>query len=338
MRKKLTRIFRNLIFLAAGIALFYWIYKDMDMQELKRAAGSLKWGWIIVSLILGTLSNLSRAFRWMMLLAPTGYRVKWYNSFLAVLVLYLVNLLIPRAGEIARCSVLTRYEQVPFPKAIGTVVVERITDLAVMLVLAIIIFALNFSTIKEFFVLHPEFGSNIRNILTLRSLFILSLGIAVLAVVYILWTRKSGKPLIVKLRKIKDDFVSGLRSLSQVSNIWAYLGHSLFIFVMWLLMLYSVFLAYEPTAQLGLRVAMITFLMGGLAMLAPVQGGIGPWHFMVYETLFIFGISKAHGKIFALIAHTSTNLIYLFIGLIALLLLPVVNSGFRNSLKNRFAR
>ncbi|HYX05828.1 MAG TPA: lysylphosphatidylglycerol synthase transmembrane domain-containing protein [Bacteroidales bacterium] len=329
MKKKFIRIFRNILFLAAGVALFYWIYKDMDMQQLKNAAGNLKWGWIIVSLILGTLSNLSRAFRWMMLLAPTGYRVKWYNSFLAVLVLYLVNLIIPRAGELARCSVLTRYEQVPFPKAIGTVVVERITDLVIMLILAAIIFSLNLSTIKEFFLEHPEFGNNIRAVLTFRNLIIGIFAIAVLAVLYLLWARKSGNSLMIKLRKIKDDFIAGMRSISQVSNIWIYLGHSLFIFVMWLLMLYSVFLAYEPTAHLGLRVAMITFLMGGLAMLAPVQGGIGPWHFMVYETLFIFGITKAHGKIFALIAHTSTNLIYLVIGLIALLLLPIVNSGFR---------
>ena len=110
---------------------------------------------------------------------------------------------------------------------------------------------------------------------------------------------------------------------------WLFLGHTALIFTSWLLMLYVVFLAYGPTAHLPLRVGMITFLMGGLAMLAPVQGGIGPWHFMVYETLFIYGIDKADGKIFALIAHATTNLIYLVLGLLALLIIPLVNPAMK---------
>jgi hypothetical protein len=94
---------------------------------------------------------------------------------------------------------------------------------------------------------------------------------------------------------------------------------------MWLFMLYVIFKAYPPTQHLSLQTGMITFLMGGLAMLAPVQGGIGPWHFMVYETLFIYGIDKADGKVFALIAHASTNLIYLVLGLAALLAMYLLN-------------
>jgi uncharacterized membrane protein YbhN (UPF0104 family) len=95
---------------------------------------------------------------------------------------------------------------------------------------------------------------------------------------------------------------------------------------MWLFMLYVVFLAYEPTSHLSLQTGMITFLMGGLAMLAPVQGGIGAWHFMVIETLVIYGISRPQGKVFALIAHATTNFVYLIFGLIALALMPLVNS------------
>jgi hypothetical protein len=102
---------------------------------------------------------------------------------------------------------------------------------------------------------------------------------------------------------------------------------------MWLLMLYVIFFAYEPTSKLSLQTGMITFLMGGLAMLAPVQGGIGPWHFMVYETLFIYGIDKADGKVFALIAHTSTNLIYLILGLAAFIILPLINNKIKSSVQ-----
>jgi hypothetical protein len=127
---------------------------------------------------------------------------------------------------------------------------------------------------------------------------------------------KRGSTLIKKFKLIKQNFVLGIKSIAKLENKWIFIGHTIFIFVMWLFMLYVIFLAYEPTSHLSLETGMITFLMGGLAMLAPVQGGIGPWHFMVYETLFIYGIDKADGKVFALVAHASTNLIYLVLGIV----------------------
>jgi hypothetical protein len=136
-----------------------------------------------------------------------------------------------------------------------------------------------------------------------------------------------GNTFIKRIRLIRQNFISGIKSIAQLENKWLFAGHTIFIFIMWLFMLYVIFLAYKPTSHLSLETGMITFLMGGLAMLAPVQGGIGPWHFMVYETLFIYGIDKADGKVFALIAHASTNLIYLFLGLAALLIMPLVNSA-----------
>ncbi len=128
-----------------------------------------------------------------------------------------------------------------------------------------------------------------------------------------------------KIRLIRQNFLEGIKSIAKLENKWGFVGHTLFIFIMWLFMLYVIFIAYPPTAHLSIETGMITFLMGGLAMLAPVQGGIGPWHFMVYETLFIYGIDKADGKVFALIAHASTNLIYLVLGLAALLIIPLLN-------------
>jgi hypothetical protein len=121
--------------------------------------------------------------------------------------------------------------------------------------------------------------------------------------------------------------MEGIQSIMKMENKWKFIGHTLFIFLLWLLMLYAVFLAFGPTSHLPITTGMVVFMMGGLAMLAPVQGGIGPWHFMVYETLFLYGIDKTDGKIFALIAHTSTNLIYLIFGIIALMILPIVNSN-----------
>jgi glycosyltransferase 2 family protein len=168
--------------------------------------------------------------------------------------------------------------------------------------------------------------------LSARNLAIALAIIALLVLAFIVFNRymnrkknEKGNMLARNIRKIKQNFMEGIQSIIHLENKWAFVGHTIFIFIMWLFMLYVIFLAYPPTAHLSLQTGMITFLMGGLAMLAPVQGGIGPWHFMVYETLFIYGIDKYHGKIFALIAHASTNLIYLVFGLIALIIIPMVN-------------
>lgn len=332
MIKKFLSVFKYIAFLGVGIFVFWWVYKDEPLIKYKSAFGNLNYFWIVISIFLNILSQISRAMRWNMLIRPLGYNPRLINSYLSVLILYFVNLLLPRAGEVFRCTILSRYEKIPFAKLAGTVFVERMADFITLMLLAVVIILSQFGVFAAFFNSHPDVKNNLIGLFSIRNI---SVGFSVLAILIaslLLFNRyynrnkaKKGNVFIKRIRLIKQNFVLGIRSIAKLENKWLFIGHTLFIFVMWLFMLYVIFLAYEPTAHLSLQTGMITFLMGGLAMLAPVQGGIGPWHFMVYETLFIYGIDKADGKIFALIAHASTNLIYLFLGLAALLLIPLIN-------------
>ena len=284
--------------------------------------------------MLGVLAQVSRAIRWNMLIRPMGYNPRLFNTFLSVLILYFVNLLAPRAGEVVRCSVLSKYEKIPFTKLVGTVFVERMADFVTLVMLAIVIIVTQLGIFVKFFEVHPDMKNKLEILLSVRNIVIGISGLLLLSVLYFVirkYFRKKGSEnkntLIDRLKHIKYNIVEGIRSILKLENKWYFIGHTLFIFLMWLLMLYVVFLAYEPTRHLSIWTGMITFLMGGLAMLAPVQGGIGAWHFMVIETLFIYGIDKAHGKIFALIAHTTTNILYYMIfGIIAFVLLPILNN------------
>jgi len=332
MWKKFLNIFKYFIFLGTGILVFWWVYKDEPLEKYKIAFKDLNYLWIVASVFFSVLSQISRAMRWNMLIRPLGYRPRLYNSYLSVLILYFVNLLLPRAGEVFRCTILSRYEKIPFVKLAGTVFVERFADFITLMLLALVIIISQLSVFVSFFNNHPEVRSNFLLIFSARNLIMGFLLILILALILILFNRyykknKSdrGNSFVKKIRLIKQNFFEGIQSIAKLENKWLFIGHTAFIFVMWLFMLYVIFKAYPPTAHLTLQTGMITFLMGGLAMLAPVQGGIGPWHFMVYETLFIYGIDKADGKVFALIAHACTNLIYLFLGLAALLIIPFVN-------------
>jgi len=334
MKKWAINISKYLLFLAAGIFIFWWIYKDLPIEELKNAFENINYFWIIVSLMLGVLAQVSRAIRWNMLIRPLGYNPRFYNTFLSVLILYFINLLAPRAGEVARCTVLSKYEKIPFTKLVGTVFVERMADIVTLIILAVLIIATQLGIFVKFFNVHPEMKEKLVTLLSFRNIAVGITSLVILIVLYVLTRKyfrrkdKENKSILInKLKHIRYDIVEGIRSILKLENKWYFIGHTLFIFTMWLFMLYVIFLAYEPTRHLSIWTGMIVFLMGGLAMIAPVQGGIGPWHFMVYETLFIYGIDKAHGKIFALIAHTSTNIIYyLVFGMIAFILLPILNN------------
>jgi glycosyltransferase 2 family protein len=332
MLKKLLNISKYFLFLAIGVFVFWWVYKDEPFSKYKSAFKDLNYFWITLSLVFTFLSQMSRAIRWNMLIKPLGYKPKLYNTYLSVLILYFVNLLLPRAGEVFRCNILSRYEKIPFAKLVGTVFVERMADFITLMILAVIIILSQFGVFVSFFDTHPEVKENLLNLLSVRNIILGCSVILFSFTVFLLFKRyyqkkksERGNTFVQRIRLIKQNFLSGIKSIAQLENKWMFIFHTIFIFVMWLFMLYFIFLAYEPTSHLSLQTGMITFLMGGLAMLAPVQGGIGPWHFMVYETLYIYGIDKVDGKVFALIAHASTNLIYLFLGLIALLIIPIIN-------------
>jgi hypothetical protein len=332
MLKRFLNIFKYFIFLGLGILVFWWVYKDEPFDKYKSAFKDLNYFWILLSIFFNILSQLSRAVRWNMLIKPLGYKPRLLNSYLSVLILYFVNILLPRAGEVFRCTILSRYEKIPFAKLAGTVFVERMADFFTLILLVFVIILSQLSVFVTFFNTHAEVKENLIQLFSMHNIllgfFVLLILIIALLAFNSYYNRKKTdrrNTFIKKIRLIKQNFFVGIQSIGKLENKWLFIGHTFFIFTMWLFMLYVIFLAYEPTSHLTLQTGMITFLMGGLAMLAPVQGGIGPWHFMVYETLFIYGINKADGKVFALIAHASTNLIYLFFGLAALLIIPLVN-------------
>jgi glycosyltransferase 2 family protein len=325
MNQNVKKVLIYTLFFALGIAIFWGIYRNIKPEELKVVLGNLNYWWILSCVLFGISSHLIRAIRWNMLIRSIGYEVRLSNSFLAVLVLYFTNLIIPRAGELSRCTILAKYEKIPISKLIGTVIMERITDVLVTIIIAIVIFTINISVLNRFLDMHPQLKTNFLKMLSINNLLvgILIIGLVILTVIYFKPFKNS--KIGEKIKRIKQNLIEGISSITKLKNRWLYIFYSFLIFFLYLIMLYVVFLAFGPTSHLSIWTATFVFLMGTLAMLAPVQGGIGPWHFMVYETLFIYGIDKTDGKLFALIAHTSTSLIYIIIGLVAVILLPILN-------------
>lgn len=320
MQKK--KLVSSILFFIVGVILFLIVYRNFDMLKLKKALSEVHFGWIVLSVILGIGSHFIRALRWKMLINTLGYKPKTVNLFLSVVVLYFTNLVIPRGGEISRCAVISKYEDTPFVKLLGTVFIERVTDMCAFILIFAFVLIWNFSVFRTI-VNYPEFDFSKFH---LKHLTVLLFVIVIGTMIFLVIKFHLFKKVIIKVKQFKEEFIEGFSVIRIMDGKIKYIFYTFLIFILWFFMLYVVFFAYPPTIKLTFFVAIMTYTFGTLAYLLPIQAGIGTWHFIVINCLFFFGIDKASGMIFALIAHTFTNLIFVIFGPIALAILPLINN------------
>lgn len=324
MKLKLFKLLQFLAFLGLGLMLFWLIYKDQDLDRIESILkNDVNYTWIWISIFLGILSHISRAMRWSLMIEPLGRKPGLLNTFLSVMVGYLMNLVIPRMGEISRCGVLARYEKISFTKLVGTVVTERIIDVLMMLLLTLLVFITQFGKILQFLENNPGIQEKLSD-MALSSWFLA--GIVLLIITFCIFRKKIVRSaLFSRIHLTIKKFGEGLKTIKDMSNKWAFISHTLFIWLMYYLMLYVAFFAFDFTSHLSVFAGLTTFVLGSYGMVAPVQGGIGAWHFMVVQSLFVYGIAKPDGVIFAFLAHSTMTVMLIVIGLISLLVLPFIN-------------
>ncbi len=317
----IKKIIRGTLFFTLGIGMFWYVYRDLDLSVLEETLYELKYEWIFASFFFGLLSHYIRALRWKMLIESLGHKPRSLNLFLSVLVLYFVNLIIPRGGEFARCGTVSRYEKIPFMRLFGTVFVERITDIFAFLVIFLGVIIWKFELVKT---LIGSLNFDLSGYHT--KIMLVGVGGLVMVLFYFV-SRRFGllDRFHHKIKTVKANIKNGLQSILLIRNVWLYLAHTAVIFIAWLLMLYVIFFAYAPTSNMTFGAAIFAYTVGTLAYFLPIQAGIGVWHFLIIQSLFFFGLEKEAGMMYALIAHTFTNLVYLIFGGVGFLVLPFVN-------------
>lgn len=324
MKQGILKTLKFASFFLLGIIIFWIVYKDQDFNHIKHVLSNrVNYFWIVVSLFLGLLSHISRTIRWNLMIEPLGRKPRILNTFLAVMVGYLMNLALPRMGEISRCGVLARYEKISFTKLIGTVVIERLIDVLMLLILLVVVVFTQFGQVLEFLKNNPEVNAKLQKVIYSPVL----IG-GLLAFLLILWISRhkiKGSSLAKKIKDFVGQFIEGFRSIQKMNNKGAFIFHSFFIWFLYFLMLYCVFFSFGFTSHLMPLAGLTVFVFGSFGMVAPVQGGIGAWHFMVIEALALYGVDRSDGKVFALLAHGSTTIMLIVIGLAGMLVLPFVN-------------
>jgi len=324
LRKKILNILKYIAFTTLGVVLFWLVYRDQDFTKIwNTLKHDVDYRWILLSLFLGLLSHISRTLRWKIALEPLGENPRTINTFISVMFSYLMNLLLPRMGEFVRCGLLSKYEKIPFPKLLGTVITERIIDMIMLVLIFGMTMILEMDKILLFGRENPMVVDNLKNLI--KSPFLWGgLVLAILGLIYYLKLNKK-KDGINKIESIYQNLIQGIKSVLAMKRYKAYIAHTIFIWFMYFMMIYTAFFSLEITSHLKPLAALTTFILASFGMLAPVQGGIGAWHFMAEKGLGLYGVGSADGKLFALLAHSSTNAMVVLFGVICIVLIPIIN-------------
>jgi len=318
LKKQISKWLTVLIPLLIGIGIIYYQYTTLTAEEIDKIKISFEkanYYFILLSLVIACLGYWSRAYRWKFSLNHLGYETKFSNNFFTVCVSYLVNLTVPRSGEISRAALLKKYENVPFDKAFGTIVAERIVDLLIFLLFVFIGFISQFDKIYQFLL-----SENV----SFQSLILTAIvGVFLFFVFILIWIYAEWQ-IILKLKKKLSGLVEGITTVYKMKDKWKYIFHSFFIWFSYLMMFYVAIFALPETSVINFDIVIMGFIFGSLAV-GFSNGGLGAYPFSIALIFSLYGISKDVGTAFGWLVWTSQTILTILLGLISYVLLPVLN-------------
>jgi glycosyltransferase 2 family protein len=270
-------------------------------------------GYLLLMAFFLMISHILRSERWRMLMVPSGNHVKFGNSLLSLFIGYLVNLAIPRGGEVSRCYNLFKLEKTPVEISFGTVVVERIVDVLCLVILIGISFIVEWKRLEKF-ISSLSFGSGTEMKIPVWLIIAVVLGAGVIVALY--FFRKNER-----LRKIIEGFREGLLSVFRLKNKWLFLFYSLAIWVMYFLMTYYVMKAFPETQDLGYGAVLTLFAIGAIAMAAPLPGGAGSYHTLVPMGLVsLYNLHPSDATAFVFVFHAWQTAFFILFGFLSLII------------------
>ena len=329
MRKIIINVFQYIFFLGLGIFLIWYTTRHLTTEEVAMMKTSLMnahYLLVIPAMILLLFAHYSRALRWKILMEPLGFQPSNVNTFIAVMLSYFFNLLVPRLGEVMKCTILARYEKTPVDKLIGTMVAERACDVICLLLVIFITIILQINIVGEFA------SEELRKLFLTKAgdfnvtKLIIFIGIILLGIVLVrfIFNRYSHVGIIQKVSSIFRGIWEGLTSVRHVKRKTAFVLHTIFIWSMYLFSIRIGFYAMDAVSHLGMRASFTILSFGSLAMIV-TQGGIGAYQLAVQKTLVLYNISEVDGLAFGWLLWLVQTLMVLGVGFLCLLILPLVN-------------
>lgn len=330
LKRNVKEVLKFLFFLSFGIGIFWFVYRKQDPKKIWAAFEGVDFFWLGITVLVMLISHVSRSVRWMMLVEPLGKKVSFWNATLATFLGYFANMALPRLGEVTRCAVLGKYEGISVSKLLGTVVVERATDVLLFLLCLFLAVALQFEVFAS---LGARYWAHSYSEESISYLWLyVSLGL-LLVLVFIYYRFRNSiqeHRVFLGIKQLFQNIAEGFRTLWKLKNFNLFLLHTLVIWVCYYLMMYFGFRVFAFSHGLSATVALSIFVLGSLGMILPAPGGIGAFHFFVISGLMLYLPTepdiKEKAAAFALLIHGVQTLFILVSGVLSLILLPIVNA------------
>ena len=290
----------------------------MDFDTFWSNLKLVNYYWIYFSIAISLLAYVTRAYRWNLMLGSLGFRPSLYRSTLVIIISYLANVALPRAGEFLRSGLTKKTDDIPFNVSFGTVVAERVVDLISLLVL------ISFALIFEFDILWSFLNNTLA--LDFRVLVIIIIaGIVIGLGTMIVTLRLLKKGHFPKLTAFFEGLKEGLISVAKVKKPYHFIVSSILLWAIYYMMSYTIIFSLESTAHLSMSAGLLLLVVGGIAISLPVQAGFGTYHAMISGLLIIYSIEETTGLFLATLLHTSQIVAVTFFGLISLVLIFIFN-------------
>ncbi len=319
MKQKIGKWLSIFLPILLGLSLVIYTYNKFTPQQLEEIKLQFKnadYFYIYISLLISAVALWSRGYRWKYTLEHLGYQPKISTNVMAVCIGYFINMSIPRSGEVSRALILKKYEDVPFDKAFGTIIAERVVDTFFLLSFIGLAFFLEFDVLKAFVLDKIPFQ---------KLMLILAIGSALLIGV-ILMFRYSKFKLIQTIKQKISGLMDGVFSIWKMDKKWAFLFHSLLIWASYFFMFYITIFALPETSSLSLSTVVISFIVGGLAITL-TNSGFGAYPFLMAEILLLYNVPETAGTAFGWLVWTSQTLMVVLLGTLSFLLLPILNKN-----------
>ena len=313
---------KTVLSLLLGLLIIWMMYRNTDLGELWQIAKSGNLVIIGISLIFGLLGNILRGLRWELFVNSLGYHPPRTSIVYATLGNYAVNFVLPRAGDIWRCGVVSKYDKIPFGKTVETFLVDKVIDVLAGLLVIFVSVALYIDFFISYFHGNPQFAEKMSAIFS--SVWIQLFLVALLLVVVLMLTVFRKKPFMVKISKLLYTVKYDLKMIGKMKEKWRIIIYTILIWFCFYLYFYICFFAFDFTKELGPLAGLIVFAMTNIGISVPVQGGIGPWHFMVISSLLVLGVVENQALAFAGAVFTIQSVWQILYGLFGVFALPYV--------------
>ena len=320
--KTVKDILKTIITFLLGLAILWVLYRKTDFNELWNIVKDANFIIIAASLIFGLAGNILRGLRWELFLKAFNYRPKKQSVVFATLGNYAVNFLLPRAGDLWRCGVVSKFDRIPFGKTFETFLVDKVLDLLMSIVILLLSIFLSLDFFLSYFQETPEYTNNILNLLSSVWLYVV-VGLTVLAFV-LLFTAFKNTAFVKKIKNFFLEIKRDLRLISKMKDKRKIILYTILLWLCFYLYFYICFFAFDFTRNLGWIAGLIVFAMSNVGVAVPVQGGIGAWHFMVISSLLILGVSGENANAFAFSIFAIQSLWTILYGLVGVIAMPYV--------------